>query len=152
MEKPYLIQRCTSKDIKKEDIVGFDSAFSLDYMGSSEFEFGTLPASLKTTLDKIYNYYKTDVKSKDERTLYVIAHSKEQKDEILKYLPDLVDNKIRLKESSKLQGALRSEKYCENDLWWDLNNHCFLALGKETAHRIVLALVKYKEKKLKEKK
>lgn len=48
----YLIQRGTFKDIKDlNDITGIDSIITWDYMGSAEFEFGSLPKSLHTIVD-----------------------------------------------------------------------------------------------------
>lgn len=41
----WLVQRLTRTD--RPNRVGFDGMFECDYMGSSEFEFGALPASLK---------------------------------------------------------------------------------------------------------
>jgi len=40
----YLVQRMTSRD---SGAPGFDGLFDLDYMGSSEFEWGAIPKSLK---------------------------------------------------------------------------------------------------------
>lgn len=44
---PYLIQRVSRRQHTNENGKGFDRIFSLDYMGSSEFEFGTIPRALK---------------------------------------------------------------------------------------------------------
>jgi len=44
IKTPYLIQRLLREDRQK---TGVDAYFSFDYMGSSEFEFGTLPACLR---------------------------------------------------------------------------------------------------------
>src|SRR5512136_2832932 len=46
--KPHLIQRVELCDPpRKEDFTSIDRYFSFSYMGSSEFEWGTLPAALK---------------------------------------------------------------------------------------------------------
>jgi len=44
---PYLIQRVRRRSQVAEHQKGFDRIFELDYMGSSEFEFGTIPKALK---------------------------------------------------------------------------------------------------------
>lgn len=44
---PCLIQRCRVKTKDEKSVVGFDSLFDYVYMGSAEFEFGSLGASLK---------------------------------------------------------------------------------------------------------
>jgi hypothetical protein len=47
MDIPYLIQRVIRRREPRESSKGIDKEFSFDYMGSSEFEFGTLPDALK---------------------------------------------------------------------------------------------------------
>jgi len=44
---PFLIQRVKRRSHVSEHSKGFDRIFELDYMGSSEFEFGTIPKALK---------------------------------------------------------------------------------------------------------
>jgi hypothetical protein len=56
----YLIQRGKFKDkINLNEVTGIDSIIDFDYMGSAEFEFGSLPKSLKTCMA---NYYKNNIK------------------------------------------------------------------------------------------
>lgn len=47
MPYPDLIQR-VKQQYKNESLKGIDALFRFDYMGSSEFEFGTLPKTLRT--------------------------------------------------------------------------------------------------------
>lgn len=52
----YLIQRVPSKSYSAQRFWSDrESTFHLDYMGSAEFEFGTVPASLKRLLELIKN-------------------------------------------------------------------------------------------------
>lgn len=44
----YLVQRMSSKKDAAPRGNGFDDYFELDYMGSSEFEWGAIPAALKS--------------------------------------------------------------------------------------------------------
>jgi hypothetical protein len=44
---PYLIQRVQRRTHPQAGKKGVDTEFSFDYMGSSEFEWGSLPASLR---------------------------------------------------------------------------------------------------------
>jgi hypothetical protein len=44
--KPYLIQRGSFKNISDNEIVGIDSLISFEYMGSSEFEWGSIPKAM----------------------------------------------------------------------------------------------------------
>ena len=45
--KPWLIQRVQARETPRPNGKGVDLHFSMDYMGSSEFEYGALPNSLK---------------------------------------------------------------------------------------------------------
>lgn len=46
--RPWLIQRVVARELKDQTLgKGIDGAFIFDYMGSSEFEWGTLPHSLR---------------------------------------------------------------------------------------------------------
>jgi len=57
MEKPYLIQRMKVRNqTKNDELPGIDSIFSMDYMGSSEFEWDALPESLKRVCKNIKAY------------------------------------------------------------------------------------------------
>lgn len=43
----YLVQRLSLNEHPFERQQGFDRVFSCEYMGSAEFEFGTVPQALK---------------------------------------------------------------------------------------------------------
>jgi hypothetical protein len=45
--KPYLVQRITKHSEEQKRQKGVDRHFHFEYMGSSEFEWGTLPHSLR---------------------------------------------------------------------------------------------------------
>ena len=47
MDVPYLIQRVNRRERVSESSKGVDQHFTFDYMGSSEFEFGTIPKTMK---------------------------------------------------------------------------------------------------------
>ena len=42
IRKPYLVQRAKFTNVKNEEIIGIDSLLDFDYMGSSEFEWGSI--------------------------------------------------------------------------------------------------------------
>lgn len=44
---PYLVQRLRRREFPSSTAKGVDQHFSMDYMGSSEFEWGALPAALR---------------------------------------------------------------------------------------------------------
>ena len=56
----YLIQRANFKNYEN-DSVGIDSLLKFSYMGSSEFEFGAIPKSLKRIRENKDLYIQTDI-------------------------------------------------------------------------------------------
>jgi hypothetical protein len=48
----YLVQRLQAKRAPHSPAKGFDGYFSLDYMGSSEFEWGAIPKALKAMRER----------------------------------------------------------------------------------------------------
>lgn len=162
----YLVQRATMKeDVKDADVTGIDSAFSMDYMGSAEFEFGTLPKALKAivpNLEKYQIFQHKALKHPDGRGIFVFCLP-EAKDDLFKILEILASvgsysydkdkgYNFRLKESTYLDYIMKGEKSIGSriNLWWDLENHWFASLGKPVIVRLELALKRLKEKWKKE--
>jgi len=149
MEKPWLIQRASFKDVKGP-ITGVDMLLHFDYMGAAEFEFGALPASLKEmcrTVD-LLEIFKTSHKCVDGQGLFLLC-TPQQKDGYEEYLKGLVDDKIRLKESTGLGRALRGESstvFAVNH-WWDLDNHVMFCLGKENCAKVLKGIKAVRDKK-----
>lgn len=160
--KPYLIQRCKmKKDVKDSDVTGWDSAFSNDYMGSAEFEFGALSKALKEILPNLGKYEIYDdkqFKAKDGRGVFIFC-TPEQKDQ----LPAIISDSYHEDEQEVRQRAGRKErtmfKYAidcaegygsDMNVWWDIENHYFFSLGKPAIQQVKLALTRLKEKWKKE--
>lgn len=52
-ERPHLIQRMTKNTEAREKYAGIDRWWGLDYMGSAEFEFGSLPEAQKRMAESV---------------------------------------------------------------------------------------------------
>jgi hypothetical protein len=145
---PYLVQRATIKD--NEMKTGIDSILLFDYMGSSEFEWGALPKSLKEIraqiADYVYQQFKvTGRKQKpiklnkkdtlrhiwvdaefdpDVKLITVFCH-KDKIGEVQEYLDSLAANKHHLKAGSHFNYFVRGEEseLYHFDFWWDIENH-----------------------------
>jgi hypothetical protein len=123
---PNLIQRGTFRKITEQEIVGLDSLISYDYMGSSEFEFGTLPHSLRR-ITKSWNEYVwfpiEEIKDADGQVLFVLCRKK-QEAEVVSVVKLLAasDHGFRLKERCGLCEyiACKSEYDVRIDFWWDV--------------------------------
>ena len=134
IQTPYLIQRGTFQNIKEEEIVGLDSLISYDYMGSSEFEWGALPASLRRMTSSFSKYVwfpVEEIKDADRQCLYILCQ-KHQQDEItnaVKILATEEHNTFNTKERVGLQDYIncRSQYSMNTNFWWDVtsSNHSF---------------------------
>lgn len=113
----YLIQRGKIKN--REYKKGLDSILSFDYMGSSEFEWGALPESLGNIRNDLNNYTYLDVPLKDK--VITVFCKDSQKTGIKKYLSELAENKMRLKEFSKFDSYMKNDEHLV-DFWWDIQN------------------------------
>lgn len=118
--KPYLIQRAKFEDRDPDLKKGIDSIIRLDYMGSAEFEWGALPASLKEIRSHINEYTYLDVPIKD-KTITVFCNDS-QKTEIKTYLEGLAADKFRCKEYTGFNRYIDGTEYPQ-DFWWDVLNH-----------------------------
>lgn len=128
----YLVQRCTKKfKVYKNETVS--EAFSLDYMGSSEFEFGAIPKSIRKLAQKnlVQTSFKHKSKNGKEYTIYVLADHEEQ-GEAVKAIRDYLNAPSpyrQLKEFIHLWGLVNEDKTRENyeeTFWWcvDENSNC----------------------------
>ena len=163
---PYLIQRGTFKKIADSEITGFDSLVQLDYMGSVEFEFGTIPGSLKQICADWKNYRLSRVESiqdLDGGILYILAPlsflvSGYPKDETVTHLElkkiatNLFTQKhpYRMKEYSycyeRIHGDTFTGRIPEINFWWDVEHHWMMCFG-EDIKRLVMAIQKVCVKK-----
>jgi hypothetical protein len=145
MEKPYLIQRMKARNQSKADeLPGIDSIFSMDYMGSSEFEWGALPESLKRVCKNIKAYeivVINDVKDYRGFPLCLVC-TKERAavyEAILREWAKAANEyKFGLKETISFTNAISGksfdgkpikDSYNKIDAWWDILNDVFFTFG-----------------------
>lgn len=126
MKTPYLIQRanfvnCKSRKSKK----GIDSILRFDYMGSAEFEFGSLPKSLKRIRATI-NDYTVDRITINGNPVNIFCKSDDLND-VVAFLNMLSETEYpRMKEQPRFYNYLKGEKSKYEsfniDHWWDIEN------------------------------
>ena len=124
--------------LNKKEINGIDDIIRFDYMGSGEFEYGSLPSSLKRmTINK--DFYKVFVfnqyKDENGNSLKVYAPQVFFKN-IQNIVNKLVVNGFGLQEYCSLnehvQKNNKSEKETlfyykdDRDFWWDIENDFFM--------------------------
>jgi len=146
MKKPYLVQRMKLKaNIDLES--GIDGNFSMDYMGSSEFEWGALPASLKRVCKNIKAYEIFSINDiKDYRgfplCLVCTKENATEYEAVLRVWAKASDEYgFGLKELMKFTEAISGKSfsgkpiessYNKIDAWWDIENDVFFAFGVTT--------------------
>lgn len=129
---PWLIQRWKVKGGWKPSLK-VSEYLKQDYMGSSEFEFGAIPKTLRefhARLGKLV-YTKLEVNGHAVHLLSL----PEQVEPYKAFLATMSKDKyeVRLKERIRLAHILSNDKdktYMDDDFWWDLDNVIAIALDK----------------------
>lgn len=137
--KPWLIQRAQIQsplaDPKEATLT---KSLRLDYMGSAEFEFGALPASLRRIRSAHYNSTRL-VRwiTQDESPLRVFSCFNEV--DFAKYteiLSDLRFGNPRLKEVSRFGANYPQGEFSRTDFWWDIENDVIWSFNKNYMNRL----------------
>jgi hypothetical protein len=166
LESIWLIQRCKKR--YPETTGSFDEVFRLDYMGSSEFEWGVVPKSLNRVLNvyKKYEITRFDNIKNYEGVNLMLFHNfdKIDLDEYTKFLTNASIGTESLKESSDLYyniigKTFNNEKnktefkdsYLKVDLWWDILNDVFFFFGDDIKNTLIQTLQNTEMKRKKEK-
>ena len=121
---------------------GLDKYFRMDYMGSAEFEFGALPASLKRVRKHLNEYAVYDLPDIDKR-LRVFCKS-EDLPMIEEFVKINATNNYepRLKELTCLTHVLEGEGYNKDTTgWWDIDNDWFMTIGQEDITKVINGVV-----------
>ena len=163
---PYLIQNMILRENSPKK-PSLDQLYQMDYMGSSEFEFGALPKSLRVFTNnfedlKIEQSY---IKNFEDSNLYLLGHRDhvfEYKD---KYIEDLINDKFLLKEriciDLALKGKVKSEwnnkiiefaLYHHPSAWWDIENNIMFTFKQPAIYRLKDSIRVVREIKIKENK
>lgn len=126
-KKPYLLQRLR---LENKDAGILSSAFDFDYMGSAEFEVGTLWKVLEKLHDADWATGTVTLPGKRRpvlvRFLYPAAHYDRAGVEAI--LRALWENKVHLKEGSRFGPEYRDRSDLRaNDTWVDIESGLFFS-------------------------
>lgn len=138
---PYLIQR--GKIRIDENRKGLDKLVAFDYMGSSEFEFGALPKSLREirTNLKLYQPKMMHIPNVSGVTIFAKNIA-----ETLEAIKGVSKRKFALKEHCDFYDwcepsyIFASEKENRNDFWWDIGNNFMWWLSNPHDEQILQAI------------
>lgn len=150
MKSSYLVQRGKFKGTTETEIKGIDSLIQFDYMGSAEFEFGALPASLRRIIKNIteYEFSYVDGITDSKGNLMTIFHDKRFVDDVKINAMYLFENKLRLKERCDIQEYAKGINSCygNNNFWWDIENDFMICFGEKNSNSLKIAIEKLEEK------
>lgn len=138
IEKPYLIQRGTFRDISTEQIEGLDSLIQYDYMGSSEFEFGALPHSLRRITYSWSQYVINTINIQDQNDDKLYLLCRQNQFEELKSVVQILTldpNTFRTKERVCIKEYLECKSTWDMriNFWWDVTESSHFRLDNKEA-------------------
>jgi hypothetical protein len=160
MRTPYLIQRMIRhRDVPKNP--SLDELYLMDYMGSSEFEWGALPKSLKQftkNFDKLELLRMKKLADYENKMLVLIGLPENTK-EYKQYIPDLLEDRIHLKEWINLKSAIKGMIYSNRQYdetrhpsaWWDIQNNIMIVFSIKRAKNLLKAIGVVRDKKIENK-
>lgn len=146
MREPYLIQRVMVGPSNRKGIDGF---FGFDYMGSSEFEWGAIPKTLRLMRENISDYLTEPkrIKSNGHTAWYVGPDD----EEILQYadrffrdqLLPWEQHEIRFMERTNLHEAYNGPTHHTPEGWWaiDQERPWLLFMKKDHAREWIKRMV-----------
>lgn len=120
--QPYLVQR--GNFVKQDHRSGIDKILSFDYMGSSEFEYGALPISIRFIRDNLEAYSFGEIEIKGIMVEYFCADI--YRKAVLIHLLALSKGNYRLKEFCDFELLFRDSPLlgkCLSDFWWTIDSH-----------------------------
>lgn len=140
---PFLIQRAEiNRPLGKAGRVS--EVLDLDYMGSTEFEWGATAKSLRALQAKVNDICMTVEPSitQDDKNLRVLhTFTADQYAEYLGYLKELRVGKRQTKECTRFEEGYEFTRYSKTDFWWDIENHVMWSFDKIFMNRLGDALV-----------
>lgn len=137
----YLVQRMNKKTHAYPGDTGLDRHFDLDYMGSSEFEWGAIPKALKRLREAPVAVTQQALTFEgQERAVFFISHPNEA-DAKWAALQRWVDAGMRGKEWTKFDRMLSGTATdWPTDAWWSIDTDAAWTLDQETADLLATAI------------
>ena len=159
MKTPSHIQRIKFRKPLPQDNPSFDGLLEMEYMGNSDFEWGTLPKRLKiltTAADTlIVVRVLPPIKRFDGAGMFMICKPEDQ--EYMAMIPDLASEKTHTVERTDLKMMITGrdilghkislEDWGNTDVWWDIFNNVIFCFGKKATERILQAIIQTRDNK-----
>lgn len=143
--KFYLIQRGKiNKGNTFNGVTGRDGFVDLDYMGSSEFEWGAIPKAYRRIMGQFeqYSLSETGLKTSKGVPLQIFCRA-DMCDEIVAEIKAYIQEPYHLKEYSALAEHFKpnlssDDSWTRNNtnFWWDIRNDWIAFIGASDRARI----------------
>lgn len=138
MSSINLVQRMTRNAHPSSRAVGLDRAFKLEYMGSAEFEWGSVPQSLRTMrtdpVSVSVRPLTIDGGSRDVHLVCPTGDADESWDELLRWVTgDGYRQPFEAKEFTRFDTAFAGADTYGTVAWWTLDVHFMWALDADVA-------------------
>ncbi len=138
-----LLQRGSVALQELSTVEGLDSVVDFDYMGSAEFEDGSMFRSLKRMLaGPPVSANQTYYVAKDGRRLLVLC-AKNRLSCTRESVINVVNRRVTLQELSRMDRALDCDGTTVN-FWWDIEHDWIAVLGAQEAALVSRAFFKMK--------
>lgn len=141
----YLVQRLESKNPRRTD-AGFDGYFSIDYMGSAEFEWGAIPKALTAMCERPAQIEPADVTIGGiTRTVYFVGHKgvSSSAADMEEWAQGGGGRRVPYygKEWTYFDDAFagKADPYRTTDAWWDILSNVGWALDEKVARGLQAA-------------
>ena len=132
--KPYLVQRVELKKHFREGSTGVDALFGFDYMGSSEFEWGALPAALRAMREKLSDSWNPREIRIGQHAVWYVGPDELHKTAKEFFEDQLGPRKHRLKEASYIDRVFKPkddyDRRKETIGWWCIDSGLEFAFFK----------------------
>ena len=139
----WLVQRLEQRH--RTGKAGFDSKFHLDYMGSSEFEFGAVPQSLKRIRAKGDLVMAAVELTRDDvvKTVYFVAPREGLAEKVADFRIWFSKSRLPGQERTDFDvvftekyGVIKKE-YVRTNAWWSLDDDIAWALDRNIAQQLL---------------
>ena len=141
----YLVQRMSSRKGTVHPSRGFDGYFELDYMGSSEFEWGAIPKALKSMrrVDSVVESQDVIISGRVHRVYFVGAPGVSNNAKDFEQWASGDDRKPAFfgKEWTHLPEILSGAKasWIDTDAWWAIEDDVAWTLDETVAKMLAQA-------------
>ena len=138
----WLVQRGIRREGDFKGLTGKDGLVDLDYMGSSEFEWGAIPRAFRRIMGQFsdYVFHKTNLTNINNCPLWIYVR-KEKVEDVENCIKEYLEKKYQLQEWIALEhhfdnklnisSSFGRHFYLRFNFWWDIQNDWIAFVGAD---------------------